>query len=770
MTVSLAFHMRINSPVREVSSQLDFDELSHPVNINFDAIGIPHVEAETTRDLFIANGYLMAKDRLWGMDFYRRQAKGQLSEIFSVFEPEIIETDYSLRAIGLYRIAERDWPLLTQKTKDYFQYFAEGVNIFIEDNRNHLPIEFGILGYEPELWTPLDSLSIIKLMAVGLTFHGGGEPIIGEGLQIGINESLLLGFAQMALNDPDIKWSEPIAYPSKNDNVETNSYSEINDITNVLTGALTPSFSSNNWVVSGEKTKSGLSFLANDPHLGLETPSVWWQVDLKGPEFHIAGMVMPGIPGIILGRNQYVAWGATNSQIDFLDTYVESFTDDYSQYLYKGSYRETKIISERFYKNSEKTWFEDRNIYITEGDDSFSHGERPVTPMLGENVSIRWVAQDSSRIAELISLLPFISNYDEFNQTISYWNAPGQNIVYMDKIGNIALWVSGDIPIRKSGYGFAPHNGSLDTYEWMSYVPFSEHYHVLNPVSGYIVTANERFIPKNYSHHLGWAFDNSYRGDRIKQLLEAGSGIHNFNTMKDIQTDIYSLASLEYLSVILNRTYAINDNIRTIQAILRDWDNEYRVDSIGASILAVWIDFFLKITFNDQIPEKLLNNVPIKGKLITNTLNDSESNSWTDDINTAEIETKGEVIVESLNETYNYLQEKFGSDTNNWKWGFLHKVRASHIFGDILDFFNGINNEASPGADDTVAVGSYNKNYLQNHGPSMRQIFSLEDTKSYYSVLPPGNSGVINSQHFTDQKMNWITGSYFAVPINFEEE
>jgi penicillin amidase len=770
MTISLAFHMRINSPVREVSSQLVFNELNHPVNINFDAVGIPHVETETTRDLFIANGYLMAKDRLWGMDFYRRQAKGQLSEIFSIFEPEIIETDYSLRAIGLYRIAERDWPSLTQKTKDYFQYFAEGVNIFIENNRNHLPIEFGILGYEPELWEPLDSLAIIKLMAVGLTFHGGGEPIIGEGLQLGINESLLLEFAQLALNDPDIKWSEPTAYPSKNINVETNSYSKFNDINNMLTGALTPSFSSNNWVVSAEKTKSGFSFLANDPHLALETPSVWWQVDLKGPEFHIAGMVMPGIPGIILGRNQYVAWGATNSQIDFLDTYIETFTDDYSQYLYKGSYHETKIITERFYKNPEKTQFEDRNVYITEGDDSFSHGERPMVPMLGENISIRWVAQDSSRIAELISLMPFISNYDEFNRSISYWNAPGQNIVYMDKVGNIALWVTGDIPIRKAGYGFAPHNGSIDTYEWVSYVPFSENYHVLNPASGYIITANERFIPKNYSHHLGWAFDNAYRGDRIRQLIETGANSHTIDTMKNIQTDVYSLASLEYLPIILDPKYGINENIRSIQDILGDWNNEYTVDSIGASILSVWIDFFLKISFNDQIPEKMLNSIPIKGKLITNILNKPESNIWTDNIDTTNEETKTDVIIESLNETYNYLFETYGSDVNSWQWGNPHKARSSHIFGDIFDFFNGINNVPSPGGDDTVAVGSYNDKYIQKHGPSMRQIFTLEDTNSYFSVLPPGNSGVINSQHFSDQTMNWITGTYFAVPINFQDD
>ncbi|MFW9928228.1 MAG: penicillin acylase family protein [Candidatus Thorarchaeota archaeon] len=777
MTFSLALNLRLTSPLRPIDSSLSFNELENPVTVSYDSKGIPHIIASSNKDLFIADGYLMARDRLWEMDFYRRQAKGQLSEIFSSIQPDIIDTDYSLRAIGLYRISQRDWSTLSEKTRDFFQWFADGVNIYIKENSNRLPIEFGILSYIPDLWNPIDSLAIIKLMAVGLTFHGGGEPLIGEAIGNGMNLTELLDLARLALNDKNVTFSDPVGYPSKEitSGSQLSSLSNIvNPLNNILKGISKNNYASNNWVISGNLTRDGYAFLANDPHLNLETPSVWWQVDLKDPDFHISGMVLPGIPGIVLGRNDNIAFGATNSQIDFLDTYVETFSPDYKHYYYKNAWYKTQILPEKFYLDPSRTRFKEKDIYITTGENissseyNFAHGDRPVVPMLGENVSIRWVAQDSSRIADLISKLPYVSNYQEFNETMYYWNAPGQNIVYIDKSGNIGLWVTGDIPIRKAGFGFAPHNGSIDTYEWQSYVPFSQNYHVLNPPEGYIATANDRFIPSNYPYFLGWAFDNPYRADRISSLLNK-TDQHTFESMMSIQTDVYSLASEEFLPFLLNTTIGVNQHIKLLQTMLSTWNHKYTMDSTAASIMGVWSTKIYELVFKDQLPSTLFNNIPLKDKLLVNTLMRSENDYWFDDVNTPIKETKTNILIQSMNETYNYLVKKFGEDMSTWVWGSLHKTTFSHIFGSVLPFFNGGGTFSSPGADDTIAVGTFDNNFHQNHGPSMRQIFSLQDTNSYFSVLAPGNSGIINSPNFDNQIYNWATGHYFTVPINYSK-
>jgi penicillin amidase len=248
--------MRIQSPNQvKIPSKISFSGLSNPVNVYYDKLGIPHINAQSSKDLLMVEGYLMARDRLWGMDFYRRQAKGQLAEIFSFIQSDIIETDYSLRALGFYRIALEHYNSLSNEAKQYFSAFTEGINQFIQDYKHRLPIEFGILGYTPDLWDPVDSLAILKLMAFGLTAHGGGEPLIGIALRDMDNQSLLLDFVRMALNNPNITWLEPIAYPKTDNNNEIisqteNSFNQLYKSIFSLSGA---SVGSNNWVIHGSK-------------------------------------------------------------------------------------------------------------------------------------------------------------------------------------------------------------------------------------------------------------------------------------------------------------------------------------------------------------------------------------------------------------------------------------------------------------------------------------------------------------------------------------
>ncbi|WP_455463831.1 penicillin acylase family protein, partial [Candidatus Hodarchaeum mangrovi] len=697
--------------------------------------------------------------RLWVMDFYRRQAKGQLAEIFSVFIPEIIETDYSLRAMGFYRTAAEDWPFLTSETQEFFQAFADGINIFINNNKNRLPLEFGILNYQPDLWSPIDSIAILKLLGFGLTAHGGGEILIGQYYNEIENKSMLLEFAKMALDSTSIMWEDPVGYPSSNSTRMT-----LTDLNRLGWNPFTPG--SNNWVIGGSRTTTGKPIIANDPHMSLETPSRWWFVDIKCPEFHVSGMTLPGLPAITLGRNEYLAWAFTNSQIDFLDTYIETFNSDYSQYLYNGSWKESTMIAELFYLNPKRTSFETREIILTTGEGTKGHGKRPVVPLFGINVSIRWVGHDSSSSAEALRLLTESTDNTSFVNALSYFNVPGQNVVFGDRLGNIGLYITGTIPIRKNGYGFAPHDGSIDTYEWEEeFVPFIENYHSFNPSVDYFVTANERFIPENYSYHLGWAFAHGYRASRIHEMIN-NKALLDYEYIMTIQSDVYSNWADEVLPFIISEPYSSNSSFSEIVSLLTNWDMSFSLDSRGAAVFAVWVEKFIFNVLYDQLPASLLNSLPLKGKLVVNILNSSDSSIWYDNEFTSEkTENKIDIITQTYEDTILFMQEKFGKKNDRWTWGNLHKVNFEHPMGLVINFFNAGGLHSSPGGLYTINVGTYNTKFIQHDGSSFRQIMGLDEAYSHYIIVPPGQSGHLGSKHYLDQIKNWIFGNYYQLKL-----
>lgn len=762
VSISTGFYLKLNSSKIDISENLMFDGLIESVKVNYDSLGIPHIQANSREDALKAQGYLMARDRLWGMDFYRRQAKGELSEVFYQFDSSIIETDYSLRAIGLYRIAERDWENYTQTTKDFFNNFAEGVNSFITKYRKNLPIEFGILGYEPDLWNPIDSVALLKLIAFGMASNAGGEPLIGIGLSQIENTSILLDFTRLTLNNDNITWEDPIAYPKEEtkENSRTTYFGLLKNLNEQL--------GSNNWVVSGNRTETGKPFVANDPHMGLETPSQWWYCDLQCPDFHLAGMTLQGIPGIILGRNDNLSWGFTNTQIDYIDTYVEKFSSNYEEYYYNGSWQETTILNERFYTNPSKTKYEEKQIYITTGFGNKGHGERPVIPKFGINTSIRWTGQDNTNSAEAIRKMAETEDMDSFYSALELFSAPGQNVVFADKIGNIGMYITGNTPIRKNGNGFVPHNGTTDVYEWEEeFIPFEEQYNEYNPSRGYIATANERIAPIDYDYFLGWAFADGYRGKRINQLLDSKSK-HSIEDMKDIQTDVFSLWAEEVMNHLTHEFITEEENIEVLQLILSEWDKKYDIDSIGGTVFSVWTEFFFKNTIHDQIPNKIYDSLPIKGKLLNNLLELPNNNYWYDNINTVDIiEDKYNIIEKTFLDTWDFLVKKFGSNPEKWKWGNIHKVQFDHILGSVLDLFNAGGKTSTIGGMYTVCIGTYRSNYIQHHGSSMRTIMSLDQNNSIFLVMPPGQSGLLGSKHYSDQIKYWTEGKYYLLDISF---
>ncbi|MHA2366807.1 MAG: penicillin acylase family protein, partial [Candidatus Hodarchaeales archaeon] len=277
---------------------------------------------------------------------------------------------------------------------------------------------------------------------------------------------------------------------------------------------------------------------------------------------------------------------------------------------------------------------------------------------------------------------------------------------------------------------------------------------------------NDRFIPSDFQYHLGWAFADGYRGNRIRHLLASSSQI-SYEDMQQIQYDHYSLAAAEYLPLILDSVHATSGEIIQLQDILKEWDLFYEKNSTGATISSVWIEEFLKATISDQIPEEIFDNLPIKGKLVSNLLNLKENNIWFDDITTIEKESKSDMIKDAFDNTWSFLTNKFGNEYETWVWGRLHKVQFSHILGSALDIFNAGGLTSAPGGLYTINPGSYNSKFIQNQGSSMRQIMGLDNTNTIFVIVPPGQSGVFFNINYGNQVQNWIHGEYFLVPVNF---
>lgn len=788
----LSVYLRFELP--NTTQNTSIPTLGNQVTVYQDQYGIYHIDAKNQKSGLMAEGYLMARERLWQMDFYRREAEGNLSQIFYQYDHSVLQLDISLRALGLYRIAARDWKTFSSNTTTFYQEFTDGVNLFIKNNENKLPIEFGVLGYKPALWSPIDSVAILKLMAFGLNANGGGEVLIGQALS-SMNASKLLDLVRLTLNNNNLTWSDPVAYPvAPKESPSTNANSSASNTTsttptlnprnprtlppkpsqNSLYNFIVNQFSfntelgSNNWVVSGNKTITKEPMLANDPHLALETPSKWWCVDLNiQGDFHATGMTLPGIPGIILGRNDYIMWGFTNTEIDYLDTYVETFNSNYTQYYYNGTWLNTTIIPEKFYTS--QTHYITENVYITKGNTSvtseaFAHGDRPVVPMFGANTTVRWTGQDSSSAAEGLVQMIKSKNREEFINAMHLMNAPGQNVVYADNLGNIGLIVTGDIPIRNAGYGLAPHNGSITTYNWKSMAPRSAAFQIVNPPSGFIATANNHFIPASYPYFLGYAFDSGFRAQRINDLLNINRPI-TYGYMEFIQNDVHSLFAQAVVPKILMPTS--DPYIQSLENELRNWDYNFDVNSVQAPIFALFTQYFLNFTLGDKVPAGFIDKIPIQGKLIENLLNLPQNSFWFNNTQTNQTETKNVVILEAFNAVKNYYLSH-NLNINSFTWGQLHKVQFSHVIGSqvpLLSFLNAGGLQPSPGSQNTINVGTYNSKFIQMEGPSMRQIMGMDLNKTYFAIIPPGQSGIVGSGHYADQISRWLEGNYCSVII-----
>jgi penicillin amidase len=741
--------------------------LQSQVKVYRDSWGIPHIYASNPHDLFFAQGYVHAQDRFWQMEFWRRIGAGRLSEILG---ESTLKDDRFIRTVGWHRAAAQELEQLDDEGLAVLEAYAEGVNAYISTHRGRLGLEFTILGltgvkFDPEPWTPLNTLTWAKVMAWDL----GGN----------MNDELLrahiaarLGTPAVGVLVPPYPDDYPVIVPHPLAGATLEALPEAAFDLHVLGKG--EGIGSNNWVVAGSHTETGMPLLANDPHLGIQMPSIWYEIGLHcdpvGPAcpYNVVGTSFASAPGVIIGHNDHIAWGVTNLGPDVQDLFIERVNpQNPNQYEYQGQWLDMEIVREeiRVAGEEEPVVVSARitrhgpiiNDVAGGTEDEWSFGWQPL--------ALSWTALQPCTLMRSVLLLDKASNWEEFREALSYWDVPSQNFVYADREGNIGYQAPGRIPIRASGNGSMPVSGWTGEYEWVDIIPFDELPRAFNPTEGYIVTANNAVVGPDFPYFLGMDFDAGYRARRIVELIEADPSL-SLADIQAIQGDsrpVYAEDVLPYLEQLSS------DEPRLAEALnlLRNWDGRAVRDSVGAALFEALRLHLIDLTFGDELGEQLLRRARSTAAVALADILADDTSPWFDDVTTPQVETRDEVLLQALEEAVEELTETLGRNMNSWRWGDLHTATFENQslgqsgIGPIEAIFNR-GPVTVDGSMDTVNNTGYSLNdpYGVVIVPSYRQIVDLGDFTRSVSMHTTGQSGHPYHRHYGDMIDPWRNIEY----------
>lgn len=730
--------------------------LDAEVVVTRDKHGVPHIEAQSDADLYRAQGYVQAQDRIFQMDMSRRQASGMLAEVVG---EAAVDSDKHFRTFSLRKAAEDSYEGYGDEAKDVLDLFAEGVNAFIKeaDEAGKLPYEFKVLGYTPEPWTAIDSLTIGKFMAYDLGGHWD-----------------TLAVRHWALNEFEEDKARElfIDYPENARSIIEENVKMPVQVAGKFDAELLPyEFNgSNNWVVSGEKTKSGFPLLADDPHLGLNTPSIWYQMHLQSPEQNVGGVIFAGVPGIILGHNEDIAWGVTNVGPDVQDLYIEQPNpDDSTEFLYEGEWEKAEVRDETILvKGEEAVPFE---VIVTR------HGPIVSDILYKEEdpnalFSMQWTALQPTKELEAILNINKATNWESFEKGLEDFHAPAQNFVFAAQDGTIAYKANGRIPIRKKGDGQLPVPGDSAEYGWDGYVPYDELPHVVNPQEGFIATANNEVIGEEYPYHLTKFWAQPYRYERIVEVLEADDQF-TAEDMMALQMDQKNLYAREFLQDMI-QSIKTKDGDKKYEAfveVLEDWNQFDSVDSAAPLIFHKWMKQLPVTLLADEFPEDVFAMMAGKAQIIDQMLRDGYANHpgvW--------VSAYGSIddwVFDAFEQSVAETSEIYGKDVLKWRWGDYHQVAFAHPLSSASAIFERLlepEKRELGGSNITVQAASFKADGTVNHGAPWRFVADLEDLSTAYQIVGPSQSGHMKSKWFHSAVDDWVNGEFYESVLIGEVE
>jgi penicillin amidase len=758
-----SIYLYLSHPTPKYEGHQSIAGLNNPVDIYTDKFGVPHLFAQNEEDLFYAAGYYAARDRLFQMSIVNFSVRGELSYAFG---DELLESDIYLRTWRIHDTAKKLVKELNPETFSLITAFCAGINYRIDEVYNDLPIEFKLLQIKPPVWNPSIVTGYGRMMAREMSSSWKPEIVFGAIENYFGKEKLKEVYPYYDDDFPTIT--------KKTQTVKNVFFSEIMDqelLLESLLGYNSSASGSNNWVVSGSRTKSGKPLLANDPHLKFTQPPRWYEMHLKGGRFNVSGLCLAGIPMPIIGQNEHMAWGLTNSMVDDMDFFIESINPkNPNQYLYNDSYQDMRVIKEKIpLKNGRDTTI---TIRLTH------HGPiiTDVHSLIKEDtvaLSMAWTGNWLTKEIDGLFGLATSKNWDDFSKAVKNYGVPGQNIVYADVFGNIGWRPAVYIPIRKEGSSLIPRPGHDPDYDWNGRVPYKEMPYLFNPESGYIATANNKTIDENFPYYISGLWADPSRAQQIISRLDT-LNMATIGDMKSVQLDYTSLFAKEitpyFLSVnILNE----NEKTKKSMTILEEWDFIEDPDSRGALIFHSILRQLVIEVFGDELSllgDKYLEAFTSMKYLHSRSLRKilaNGSSSWVDDIRTKEkIETIEEVLKKSFIKGIEDIENIVGHNMKNWEWGRAHYLKHEHKMGSnkILDWiFNfNVGPYLSGGSDKSPNAGSYSfsKPYAQTSGASMRRVVDFSNLNETQQIIPTGQSGLHNSRHYDDQADLYHSGKY----------
>ncbi|MCJ7716151.1 MAG: penicillin acylase family protein [Anaerolineales bacterium] len=785
----------------QVEGEIQIPGLDDKVEIYRDAFGVPNIYAKTHHDLFFAQGYVHAQDRFWQMDFWRHQGAGRLSEL--VGNP-MVETDKFLRTLGWERVAEQELRLLGTDELLILDAYSAGVNAYLQERSGtELSLEYAILpvlnaGYEPKPWTPLNSITWGKAMAWDLRANLGTE-IDRAKLQKDISAGLLdFIYPTYPLDHPVIVPDFPLTTSSLDlgtfketsqgqsgttipfsaitpmlDSIQTKT-----DALDQITGGGFEAIGSNSWAISGDLTDSGKPYLANDPHLGSQMPSIWYEVGLHCLEktmdcqLDVAGFSFAGVPGIVIGHNDRIAWGFTNTGPDVMDLYIEKINPDHpTQYEMNGEWVEMETVIETIQVAGKDPV--EHIVHLTQhgpvigsvyGLDDFAEDTSLSFP---DNyaLALSWTALEPSCIFCAVWDFNLAQNWQEFRTAAADFVVPAQNLLYADVDGNIAYQMPGNIPIRSEGHdGMLPVPGWTGEYEWQGYIPFEELPYSLNPEEGYIVTANNAVVGSDYPYLISKEWSRGFRAQRIVDMLEVAPEPITMAYIKEMQGDNQDLLAKLLVPFLLEIKFT-DSELMEAQQLLQDWDYQADMDSAPAALFMVYWQNLINNTVQDDLPDYYHVGVESTAKLIIQHLVSSPENSWWDDQTTDDIEIMEDILRLTFEESYREISKEQGKDPTAWKWGDLHTITFRNQVMNSFPFVNTAFNRGpfpAAGGNEIVNATGWDESapYVIDWLPSMRMVVDLSDVSNSFTIHTTGQSGHAYHPHYIDMADLWRTIQY----------
>ncbi len=766
------------------SGSMTVEGLSGPVTISRDPRGVPHIVGSTLEDTLTGLGFAHAQDRLWQMEVSRIAAQGRLSEIFG--EPTI-DSDIWLRSMGIFEASETSYQDMPEAGQRALQAYTAGVNAWLDREgrtfASRLPPEFVLLGHTPEPWKPEHSVASIKMMSVTLGANAR-------------DEVMRLAFARLGLTSQDMSDLLP---PNPNDDPPP-----LPDMASLLgldTGPLqpvsenqqaggpflpidlsAPRGASNNWVVSGDRTSTGGPIVANDPHLGLTAPSIWYLAHVRvtdGNGSHdLVGATLAGTPLVLLGRNNSIAWGFTNTGTDVQDIFVERVNpDNPDEYLTPDGW-------ERFGSREETIRLRGG------GEHRFTrrwtrHG--PVLPESYLNIgaylpdgtvaALQWVAlaRDDNTLMSGINVWD-ADTVTAFQQAMIDYMTPMQSMVVADGSGNIGMIAPGRVPIRDPEnrvMGRAPVPGWNSLFDWQSTIPFSGLPRLTNPPDGAIETANAKMVGPDYPYLLTYDWEEPWRQERLIKLVVDSTDKQSLASTRDIQADVYSTGFAAIGPGMLQLVEERNDVNADIIAQLKDWDYEMQRDSALPLVFMAWFRESMIGIFKDDLGPAFDLWFKARGLVMQRILSRETARDWCDDRSTAGTETCADILAASLNRALVDLERRYGNDREEWRWGVAHLTAGQHTpFSNVpvlRNFFDvQVESAGGPFTIDRggTTLSSATTPFINVNGSSFRGIYDMADLEKSTYMITTGQSGNVFSRHYRDLAEPWSNVEAFVIPTD----